>query len=62
MKQNKVLGIILLVLFAAAVYGGIVNGSYENLGNQNIGYCIGFLGAQAALLIFGLGKLFGKKQ
>lgn len=61
MKKNKTLGIILLVLFGMALLGGIANGSFSNLGNQNIGYCIGFFGGMAALLVFGILNLVGKK-
>ncbi len=62
MKQNKKVGIILLVLFAMAVLGGAVNGTFANLGGQNIGYYIGLFGGMGALLVIGLLKLFGKKQ
>lgn len=61
MKKNKTIGIILLALFGMAVLGGIANGSFADLGNKNIGYCIGFLGGMVALLALGLLKLFGKK-
>lgn len=62
MKQNKKVGIILLVLFAAAVLGGMANGSFENLADENIAFCIGYVGGLAALLVIGLLKLFGKKE
>ena len=61
MKQNKTLGIILLVLFGMALLGSIVNGTFANLGNQNIGYYIGFFGGMGALLVIGILKLVGKK-
>ncbi len=61
MKKNKTLGIILLVLFAAAVLGGFANDSFSNLGNKNIGFYIGFFGGMGALLVVGLMKLFGKE-
>ena len=61
MKRNKTLGIILLVLFAFAVLGGFANGTFANLGDQNIGYYIGFFGGMGALLVFGILNLVGKK-
>ena len=59
-KGNKALGIILLVVFALAILGSITNGTFANLGNQNIGYYIGFFGALGALLIFGILNLTKK--
>lgn len=61
MKKNKTVGIICLVLFAMAVFGGIVNGSLAELGDQNIGQIIGYVGAMGALLVIGIMKLFGKE-
>ena len=60
MKKNKIIGIVLLVLFAMAVLGGIANGTFANLGNENIGFYIGFFGGMAALLIFGILNLVKK--
>ena len=53
--------IVLLVLFAMAVLGGIANGTFADLGNQNIGYYIGFFGGLGALLVLGILNLKGKK-
>ena len=53
-KGNKTLGIILLVLFAFAVFGGFVNGTFANWGSQSIGYYIGFFCGMGALLVFGI--------
>ena len=61
MKKNKTLGIVLLVLFGAAILGSIANGTFSDLGNKNIGYYIGFFGGMIASLVFGLLNLFGKK-
>ena len=61
MKKNKTLGIILLVLFGMSIFGSIANGTFANLGNQNIGFYIGFFGAMGALLVFGILNLIGKK-
>lgn len=44
-----------------AVLGGAVNGTFANLGGQNIGYYIGLFGGMGALLVIGLLKLLGKK-
>ncbi len=60
MKKNKTLGIILLVLFALSIVGGIANGTFANLGNENIGFYIGYFGAMAALLIFGIKNITKK--
>jgi len=62
MKQNKKLGIILLVLFVMVLLGSAANGTFSNLGDQNIGYYLGFFGGAGALLVLGLLNLFGKKQ
>ena len=60
-KRNKTLGIILLVLLAMGVLGCIENGTFANLGNQNIGFYIGFFGSMGALLVLGILNLTGKK-
>ncbi len=60
-KKNRTLGIILLVLFAMCLLGGIANGTFENLGTQNIGYYLGLFGGMGALLILGILNLKGKK-
>lgn len=49
MKRNKTVGIIFLVLFGMAVFGGIINGSFSNLGDRNLPFLIGFF---APLIIF----------
>jgi len=61
MKQNKKLGIILLVLAALSIFGGIINGTFDRFESENILTIIGFIGAFIALVVFGLLKLFGKK-
>ena len=33
---KKVIGIILLIVDAMAIFGGLVNGSWAELGNENI--------------------------
>ena len=43
-----------------AVLGGIANGTFANLGNENIDFYIGFFGGMAALLIFGILNLVKK--
>lgn len=62
MKKNKKAGIILLVLLALMIVGGIANGTFEDLGNKNIGYYIGFFGAMGGMLVIGLMNLFGKEE
>ena len=61
MKKNKVLGIVLLVLFGLALLGSVANGTFDNFGGKNPGYYIGFFGGMGALLGFGLLNLLGKK-
>lgn len=61
MKQNKTVGIVLLVLAALAILGSIGNGTLASLGDQNIGFLIGYFGAFAALVVIGILKLVGKK-
>ena len=61
MKQNKTVGIILLVLAALTMFGSIANGTFATLGDQNIGFLVGFFGAFAALVIIGILKIVGKK-
>ena len=62
MKQNKTLGIVLLVLAGMALLGGFVNGTFSNLSGQNPGYYVGLFGGLGALVVVGLMCLFGKKK
>lgn len=36
MKKKKIAGIIMIVISVMAILGGIVNGSWADLGNENI--------------------------
>ena len=62
MKQNKKVGIILLVLAALAIMGGFANGTFSNFSDENIMTIIGFVAAFVVLVVIGLMKIFGKKQ
>lgn len=62
MKQNKKLGITLIVLAFAAILGGFANGTFENFENENIMTVIGFVAVFVILLVVGLMKIYGKKQ
>ena len=51
--KKSVLGAILIVLGVMGFFGGMVNGTMENLG-QNIMFDIGYLGAIVAMVFFGI--------
>ncbi len=51
--KKSVIGVILIVLGFMGFFGGVVNGTMENLG-QNIMYDIGYLGAIVALVVIGI--------
>lgn len=59
MKKNRTVGIIFLTIFAMAVFGGIMNGSFAALGGKNIWYYIGFFGGYGLLLAIGLWNFIG---
>lgn len=51
--KKSVLGAILIVLGVMGFFGGMVNGTMENLG-QNVMFDIGYLGAIVAMVFFGI--------
>ena len=54
MKRNKTVGIIFLVIFGMAVFGGIINGSFSRLGDRNLPFLIGFFTPLIIFLWIGL--------
>jgi hypothetical protein len=60
--MRRVIGILLLVLFALAILGGIVNGSLANLGNTNPITAITEVVILVAMLIGGIKLTFTKKK
>ena len=60
--KKRTLGIILLSVLALAVLGGIANGNYSNLGNENLGYIIVFVAFHAALLVSGILNIIKKDK
>ena len=51
--KKSILGTLLIVLGFMGFFGGMVNGTMENLG-QNVVYDIGYLGAIVALVFGGI--------
>ena len=60
--KKKTQGIIFLVLLGLAAVACFANGTFANLGDQNVGYYVGLFGGMAALLYLGLSNLFSKEK
>ena len=51
--KKSIWGVIFIVLGVMGFFGGMANGTMENLG-QNVMFDIGYLGAIVAIVFFGI--------
>jgi len=56
MDKNKVIGLVLLCVFALSLLGCIFNGTFADLSSKSFSYYLGFFTALGA--VFGVGLMF----